>query len=166
MPANHFVADLAALTAIAPSTVRINGYLKLVLNPGNSEPPTWYTYVAASTLATFGTIVLTPDDSPTAGRWYKQSSLTHYASANPATAPLLRGILWIASLSSPTRRVRYLSCGTAIAGDWVPHGNTPIVGSGAPAFTPDYVGQLYDDATGNTLYIAEGTTSSSDWSGR
>ena len=42
---------------------------------------------------------------------------------------------------------------------------TPTIrsGSGAPGTTPGKVGDLYVDTTGKKLYVATGTTNSSDW---
>jgi len=36
-------------------------------------------------------------------------------------------------------------------------------GTGTPASTPVYIGQFYVDTTGDKLYFAKGTASSSDW---
>lgn len=45
---------------------------------------------------------------------------------------------------------------------WVPVGST-LSGSGAPNTTPATTGALYWDSTNNVLYVADGTSSSSDW---
>ncbi len=39
----------------------------------------------------------------------------------------------------------------------------PLTGSGAPAITPDFIGQRYIDTTGNREYFAIGTSTSADW---
>lgn len=166
MPVNHFVADLAALKAIPASSVRADGYLKLVLTPATGEMPTWYTYVEDSALGAFGTIVILPDDNPVAGRWHKLSNLVFYSTGKPSSAPPLKGITWVATLSTPTRRVTFLSIDTSSVADWIPFGNPVYSGESAPTFTPDYVGQLFSDIVNDTLWVSENTTSSSDWSER
>jgi len=40
---------------------------------------------------------------------------------------------------------------------------TVLTGSGAPVTTPDFVGQIYIDTGGPTVYIATGTSGSGDW---
>lgn len=163
MPINHHVADLTALKAIGASALRVDGYSKIVMLPAAGEPPAQYVYRTGFTGAALGSIVVIPDDTPTNARWIKSSQLVHFATTAPAAAPPLIGILWIASLSTPTRTVFWQSIGTAATTDWIPSGNRVITGTGAPSFTPDFVGQMYDDTTGNALYTAEGTSSSSDW---
>lgn len=163
MPINHAVADLTALKAIGASSIRINGYTKFVLSPAAGEPPAEYVYRTSFTAAVLGSIVVAADDNPTNAKWVKTSQLVHYATAAPNAAPPLRGILWVATLSSPSRRVLWMSIGTSATTDWIPFGNQVISSTGAPGFTPDFVGQMYDDRTANATYSAEGVSSSSDW---
>lgn len=163
MPTNHDVADITALKAIPASSTRVNGYIKLVRSPAVGEAPSWYCYRTSFTGAALGNIVVAPDDTPTNAMWVKVSNLIHYAAALPAATPPIRGVVWIASLSTPTRNVSYISIGTTSAADWIPYGNEVITGTAVPNFTPDYVGQLFSDSTNNKLYIAENTTNSSGW---
>jgi len=162
MPIHHSVADIAALQAIGDSGVRTNGYLKQVVLPGEGELPAWYAFIAASSYAALGNIVVMPADLPTLGRWYKTSGLCHHATSKPTAAPPFPGIIWVAKLTAPTRRAFYLSVGTGSVADWIPHGDKPIVSTGTPSLDPDYIGQLYDDMTGDKLYVSTGLTSS-DW---
>jgi len=161
MPINHSVADIEALKAIGSSGVRTNGYLKQVVLPGDGELSAWYSFVASSSRDALGNIVVMPDDLPTTGRWYKQSGLYHYDTSRPTAAPPFPSIIWVAKLTAPTRRVFYLSVGVGSVADWIPHGDIPIAGIGTPNFNPDYIGQIFDDETGNKLYVSTGLTSSS-----
>lgn len=171
MPINHSVANLAALTAVPASAVRVDGYLLLVLDPSPAgstdtikEPPCWYVYRNSSTADVLGNLCLEPDDNPSTGRWMKTTNLVHVAIAKPVpTDPNpMKGITWIANLTSPTRTVIYESDGSST---WAVAKQQPMIYTTAPDtpayydIPPDFPGQLWfvqgntDDPTDHTLYV-------------
>lgn len=169
------VSTIAALKAIPAEAYRVNGYPQCVITSGTGLGSSWYIGIvnaawgllspAASTL---GDVIVQPDDEPPTFRWVKMSNLVHYASTEPTHTPLYKGIIWVASLTSPTRRVCWISTDTSSLADWTPIGNPVLTGTVAPptAFAPDFRGQHYVNTTANALFIGEDVNLDTDWVAR
>ncbi|MFB2769834.1 hypothetical protein ACE1AT_11175 [Pelatocladus sp. BLCC-F211] len=67
----YAIADITTLKALT-SSQRIDGYARLVKS-GADGKPAWYTFIAASAETGDNDTAITPDDSPSTGRWIKSS---------------------------------------------------------------------------------------------
>lgn len=159
------VADLPALRAL-PSSGLAAGDQRSVVTPATGSVPGGY-MVRTSSAAELGEIIVRPTDNPASLRWIKDADLVHYASAAPTGAPPLRGIVWVATLSTPTRTVLWRSVDTSSVADWVPYGNRSLSGSATPAFTPDFVGQEFiatlSSPARRVVWKSVGTSAATDW---
>jgi hypothetical protein len=73
------------------------------------------------------------------------------------------GLIWLfrtygSSGQSKARSVPFLSTEDS----WIPL-TSPIIGSAAPPFIPDYIGQQYLDSSAKKLYISTGVAALTDW---
>ena len=84
----------------------------------------------------------------------------------PASTPTNIGLIYI----DTTADAMYIACDTTASTDWKKLFQEADVvakmiqtGAGAPASTPNFVGEFYIDSTNNQIYQAIGTSGSSDW---
>lgn len=162
---NLKVADLVALKAIAAGDRR-DGMIKIV-DAITSPTPNYnlkdisYRYDASSSLDAAEPAIVEPDDS--AGRYIMDSPRIHFATTAPTNPPVLGGLIWIALLDTPTRKViwrsRFDLPDTPTVDDWIPDYTTTI--DGVPTFNADYVGQIVEDSNTNYKYRAINITG--DW---
>lgn len=134
--------ELAALTDIVP------GSRYLVLYPGVGLGPDEYVYVSGASYATLPPLII----SGVGGQWIKRN-LFHHATTTPTTPPPFAGIIWLAVLSSPARKLLYLSTPT----EWVLM-PTPVAANAAPTLPGDYVGQLYTAIADAIQYFWDGSS--------
>lgn len=162
----YALPNLAALKALTGSQ-RTDKYMRLVVDPNiagtiTGQPASWYIYDAGTSVPELGNLIIRPNDNPSGfGVWFKMSApYYHKSNAAPTVYSGIRsGIIWEANLSTPTRTIYYYS----VTNTWVPFGNKVLVLDADPAFTPDFAGQMVWNTTTNKLFVAEATTSSSDW---
>lgn len=159
------IAELKALN----SSQRVNNYMRLVTDPNISgqtvgQPPSWYIYADTNAYDVLSNIIVKPNDIPSGpGRWVKVSApFLVRATALPASGPPVAGIYYEAALDGIKSYFISTESGVSIT-SWQPFGNITHVLASDPSFTPHYIGQKVWNSTANTLWIAEGTSSSSDW---
>lgn len=183
MAAVYSVDSITTLKAIDPLSVSIpsgtralfDGEKRSVINTGGFTP-SWYTYrkvggspgwptgVPSETLP----VIVRPTTNSTDGAWVSDSLYKIFSTVKPSDTPpnllkdVNKGIEWIATLTSGST-IRYVSDGTV----WKPLFMSPVFSStvNPPSITPDEIGQVYifNDGTVKSAYIANGTSTSSDW---
>ncbi len=82
------IADIPTLQGLT-SSQRTDGYARFVESDANARP-SWYMFIASSTAAADGDLVVMPSDNPTTGRWCKSgaaaSSTVEFAGSTACTS--------------------------------------------------------------------------------
>lgn len=160
------IPDLITLKAIALSERR-DGMIKIVDAISSTDPvynlqSVNYRYLASSSLPELLPAIVEPDDGN--GRYVMQFPPIHFGNAAPSEPPPLAGLIWVAFLTSPTRKVVWrspldLSTSSTVA-DWQPDKSPSSIDS-VPSFNADFVGQKVKDT--NTGHIYQAIDQTGDW---